>query len=87
MHVAHAGAHLPLHLALLGLVLGLLFALEHGLWAGQQGLGPHQFGDLQGIIHLCSCLTEAAAGARMQQGLRKAAWYNSQSQTHGERTS
>ena len=63
VHLAHAGAHLPLHLALLGLVLALLFVLEHSLWAGQQWLGPHQFGDLQGMILLCGCQTEAAAGA------------------------
>ena len=67
--LAHARAHLPFHLALLGLILGLLFALEHGPWAGQQGLGPHQFGDLKGMMQLCGCRTKAAAGALHSAGL------------------
>ena len=63
VHLAHAGAHLPLHLALLGLVLALLSDLEHSLWAGQQWLGPHQFGDLQGMI-----LPEIVPGKRDPPG-------------------
>ena len=63
------------------LPLNMVFGL------GSSGLGPTSLETCRACSNSAAVEQMLQLERRMQQGLRRAAWYHSQSQTHGERTS